>query len=247
MLEKINLQKTLFIDIETVPQYASFDELDENMAELWKYKTKQLLKHQEEETLNTVAANYYERAGIYAEYGKIICISVGILYIEDEVLHLKLKSFAGDNEQILLEEFLALINRYYRNPEKCFLCGHNIKEFDIPYICRRILINKLKLPKIFNLYGKKPWETTFLIDTLELWRFGDYKSYTSLKLLTAILDIPSSKEDIDGSQVAKVYYEEQNLDRIVNYCQRDVVAVVQLFLRYSEKELIDEAQIIVAD
>ncbi len=243
MLEKVNLLKTLFIDIETVPQHPTYEDLDEKMAELWKYKSKQLLKHTDEETLELAASKNYERAGIYAEYGKIICISVGILYEEDDELRLKLKSFAGDDEGQLLVDFLELINRYYKNPEKCFLCGHNIKEFDIPYICRRILINRLKLPKLFNLYGKKPWETTFLIDTLELWRFGDYKSYTSLKLLTAILDIPSPKEDMDGSQVADVYYIKKDLQSIVNYCQRDVLAVVQLFLRYSEKELIEETHI----
>jgi 3'-5' exonuclease len=246
MLEKLNLKKTLFIDIETVPFHQNYDELEEDMASLWDHKAKSITRNSIEDE-EMIGLNNYHKAGIYAEFGRIICISVGVIYEEGENMKLKLKSFAGDDELLLLTEFLELINRYYKNTEKCFICGHNIKEFDVPYLCRRLLVNGLKLPKIFNLYGKKPWEMHHLVDTMELWRFGDYKSYTSLKLMSKVLNIPTSKDDIDGSQVAKVYYEDMDLNRIITYCQKDVIVVVHLIFRLLGKDLIDNDDITYAE
>ena len=179
----------------------------------------------------------YDRAGIYAEFGKIVCISVG--YIREG--EIRLKSFFSDNELELLHEFTEMLNQYYSSPYQ-LLCAHNGKEFDFPYIARRLLINGIPLPGILNIAGKKPWEVQHL-DTLELWKFGDYKNYTSLNLLTAIFDIPTPKDDIDGSMVGAVYYKEKNLSRIKEYCEKDVVALTQLMRRYKNLELIAEKDI----
>lgn len=240
---KIELQKIMFLDIETVPQTSDFSELPINLAHLWEDKFnlihKRMPEKYPEET--TPATGFNNSAGIYAEFGKIVCISVGFIFFQEEEMHFRTKSFSGDDEKQILVEFTALIHKFCITNEHT-LCGHNIKEFDIPYICRRMLINGLKLPTIFNIAGKKPWEIYF-IDTLELWKFGDYKNYTSLKLLTAVFGIPTPKDDIDGSQVAEVYYKEKNVNRIAEYCQKDVVATAQVFLRMTGIELIKSENI----
>lgn len=221
----------MFIDIETVPQTPVFDQLPDELAHLWEEKFAVIHKRMPEKYAEgTTAGEAFESsAGIYSEFGKIVCISVGFIHQHNNEMHFRAKSFANDNEKILLAEFNALILKFCVSNEHT-LCGHNIKEFDIPYICRRMLINGLELPPIFRIATKKPWEINF-IDTLELWKFGDYKNYTSLKLLTAVFGIPTPKDDIDGSQVAHVYYQEKDLHRISAYCQKDVVATAQVFLR----------------
>ncbi len=233
MLNQINNKQILFIDIETVPASPDFNNLNSQMKKLWEKKSKYLIKN-EEETAETV----YKKAGIYAEFGKIICISVG--FFNEEIF--RLKSFFGDDEKEVLLQFKSLLKKTYNKDYK-YLCAHNGKEFDYPYIARRMLINGIKLPEILNLAGKKPWEINHL-DTLELWKFGDYKHYTSLELLTAIFNIPTPKDDIDGSMVAEIYYKEKNLKRIAVYCEKDVVAVTQLFLRYKNQDLIKDENII---
>ena len=231
MLEKIDLQKVLFLDIETVPQFENYDDVPERLQKLWDTKAGFLARN------NETPEELYERAGIYAEFGKIVCISVG--YMHEGAI--RLKSFFSDNEVELLKEFTELLNQHYSSPYQ-LLCAHNGKEFDFPYMARRLLINGLPLPSILNIAGKKPWEVQHL-DTLELWKFGDYKNYTSLNLLTAIFDIPTPKDDIDGSMVGDVYYVEKNLKRIKEYCEKDVVALTQVMRRYKNLELIPEKAI----
>lgn len=234
MLDFIDITNVLFLDIETVPGNAQYSDLDETWQYLWKHKAKSILKKYDEEVTDEDGAACYDRAGIYAEFGKIICISVGIFRRDKETkeLSVRLKSFADDDEAVLLREFSELLNKHYNFPDRHFLCGHNIKEFDIPYICRRLLVNQLPSPALLNISGKKPWETKHLLDTMELWKFGDNKSFTSVKLLAAIFGFPSPKDDIDGSDVARVYYEEKDLPRIARYCEKDVVAVMQLMLKF---------------
>lgn len=234
MLDFIDITNVLFLDIETVPGNAQYSNLDETWQYLWKHKAKSILKKYDEEVTDEDGAACYDRAGIYAEFGKIICISVGIFRRDKETkeLSVRLKSFADDDEAVLLREFSELLNKHYSLPDRHFLCGHNIKEFDIPYICRRLLVNQLPSPALLNISGKKPWETKHLLDTMELWKFGDNKSFTSVKLLAAIFGFPSPKDDIDGSDVARVYYEEKDLPRIARYCEKDVVAVMQLMLKF---------------
>ncbi len=239
MLEEINLTNVLFLDIETVPQYPDFSKLPDSTKKLWEKKSKTLKKDEDK-----TPSDIYPRAGIYAEFGKIICISVGIIYEEKDLKKLRIKSFYNDNEKILLADFAEMVNKFSVD-KKVNLCAHNGKEFDFPYIARRILINQITLPKIFQVAGKKPWEVPF-IDTMELWRFGDYKNYTSLELLTHIFNIETPKQDIDGSMVNEVYWKNNDLDRIVEYCQRDVVAIAQLMLRYKGEELINETDINIA-
>jgi DNA polymerase elongation subunit (family B) len=231
MLEQYDLGNLMVLDIETVPQYSSFDDVPEQFQKLWELKTQYQRK---EET----AREFYERAGIWAEFGKIICISVGI-FSGGKKTGLRVKSFSSHDEKELLEEFSALLNS---QPPTLILCAHNGKEFDFPYICRRMMINGLKIPAQLEISGRKPWEINHL-DTMELWKFGDYKNYTSLSLLTAIFNIPTPKDDIDGSQVGHVYWVEENLDRICIYCEKDVIATAQLLRRYRGEELITDESI----
>lgn len=239
MLKNINYSKILFFDIETVPQTFDYNELDEKGQGLWDRKTRFI---QQREDLN--AEEVYEKAGIYAEFGKVVCISLGFVLQKEGETQIRIKSIANEDEIVLLQEFLDLLNSYYNSPDFLF-CAHNGKEFDIPFLCRRILINNLKIPYMLNVSGKKPWEIKHL-DTMELWKFGDYKNYTSLDLLTYIFKIPTPKDDMDGSQVAKVFYQDKDLDRIIQYCEKDVVATIQLFRKYQGDPLIEEEFIQIA-
>ena len=236
MLDNIDIHKILFLDIETVPAFPSYDKVPDRFKKLWTKKSKFLIKEEED-----TAESIYPRAGIYAEFGKIVCISVAFFNKEQ----LRIKSFYGDDEKILLDEFASLLNLHFNRSDH-LLCGHNAKEFDFPYIARRMLINKLKLPTILNMAGKKPWEIRHL-DTMELWKFGDFKNYTSLDLLTAIFNIPTPKDDIDGSEVWRVYWKENDLERIKTYCEKDTIAVVQIFLSYLGKDLLDDSHITIAN
>lgn len=246
MIDRIDIEKILFLDIECVPGQPNYDDLDETFQELWAIKAKSLLRRQTDDPSGEDIEKIYERAGIYAEFGKIICISVGLVRRDKEtgLLNVRLKSFAHHDEAQLLKDFCELLNQHYKNPSNDYLCGHNIKEFDIPYICRRLVINQLPFPNLLQIHGKKPWETKHLLDTLELWKFGDIKNYTSLKLLAAVLGFPSPKDDIDGSDVGRVYWEEQDLDRIALYCEKDVLATVQLFLRFRRMPILEGEQVV---
>ena len=236
MLEKVQLDKVLFLDIETVPQVYQFSTLDEKSKELFEAKTRFMQKEDKQfEEL------YGERASIYAEFGKIVCISVGIVSETRTGKQMRLKSFYHDDEETLLKQFKALLDDRYNTPFH-ILCGHNAKEFDFPYICRRMLINGITLPAALDIAGKKPWEISHL-DTMELWKFGDYKAYTSLALLCHVFQIPTPKDDISGADVARVYYEENDLERIKVYCEKDVVALIQLFLRMKGDALVDDSEI----
>jgi 3'-5' exonuclease len=220
------INNILFLDIETVPQYADYNSLPGEWKELWDTKATSLLKYHGEETKESI----YHRAGIYAEFGKIICISCGIVFGNGGDKKIIIKSFYGESESLLLVEFCDMLNKWMAADEQKFLCAHNGKEFDFPYLCRRLIINNLPIPSILNTSGKKPWEVCHL-DTLELWKFGDFKSFTSLNLLAHTLGIPTPKDDIDGSKVWSVYWESGDLERIVNYCQKDVITVAQIFLK----------------
>ena len=235
MQANFKVEHVLFLDIETVPIHENFDELSGDLQNLYAKKT----EYQRKE--DYTPSEFYERAGIWAEFGKIVCISVGYVVIKEGERQFRVTSFFGEEKKLLFE-FKNLLDTHYNKPHH-LLCAHNGKEFDFPYIARRMIINDISLPKILNLFGKKPWEIPH-IDTLELWKFGDYKHYTSLKLLTTILNIPSPKDDIDGSQVKDVYYKEQNINRIVVYCEKDTVAVAQILLKLQQEPLLEKHQII---
>jgi 3'-5' exonuclease len=236
MLRNIDLEKILFIDIETVPVADSFSNLSERFKELWQIKSERI-KSAETDTPETL----YKRAGIYAEFGKIICITSGVIRTQSGEKKLYLKSFSGHDEKLVLASFSELLNKSFNSPSH-YLCAHNGKEFDFPYLSRRMLINSLPLPYLLDNHAKKPWETT-LLDTMEMWRFGDYKNYTSLDLLAAVFDIPTPKGEMDGSMVGTVYWQEKNLEKIVEYCGRDVETIVQLFLKYRGDNLIEKKNI----
>lgn len=237
MLEHINLQNVLVLDIETVPNYASFDEVPEHFQSLWTEKT----RHQRRD--GETPEEYYSRAGIWAEFGKIVCISVGIFTSQRDLTGLRVKSFASDNEAEILREFANLLKK---QPRSLLLCAHNGKEFDFPFLCRRFLINCLEVPAQLQISGKRPWEINH-IDTMELWKFGDYKNYSSLNLLAAVFNIPTPKDDISGADVYRVYWQERDLHRIKIYCQKDVITTAQLLLRFKCAPLMRDEDITIVE
>ena len=238
-------ENILFLDIETVPEVEQFDDLSEIKKELFALKTNYQRKPKTINDVEISVEEFYSKAGVWAEFGKIICISVGYFVAIGKERSFRVKSFYNEEESVLLEEFKSLLENHF-NDRKHVLCGHNGKEFDFPFIARRMIVNRIGLPSKLNLFGKKPWEVPHL-DTLELWKFGDFKHYTSLKLLTTILEIPSPKDDIDGSQVAEVYYKEKNIKRIATYCEKDTIAVAQLFLRFNNEDLLTDQELVFAE
>lgn len=229
----IPLANIMFIDIETVSQYSSFSEVPDAWKDLWRRKAENILKGSKDDlTIEEI----YDRAGIYAEFGKIICISCGVLQGSGEQKSIVIKSFFSDDEKEVLAGFCGMLNKWTPGSQK-YLCAHNGKEFDFPYLCRRMVINNECIPALLSISGKRPWEMN-LLDTMELWKFGEYKNFTSLNLLSHVLNIPTSKDDIDGSMVGSVYWKEKNLPRIVEYCQKDVVTMAQIYLRLTREALI---------
>jgi uncharacterized protein YprB with RNaseH-like and TPR domain len=237
MLENISITNILFLDIETVPQHTCFDDVPKPIQQLWEKKAKFLIRNETE-----TPDNIYRAAGIYAEFGKVVCISCGYFSADKK---LRIKSFYGDEEKIILMEFSDMLTKFFSKADK-LLCAHNGKEFDFPFLARRMVINGVPLPPVLNTPGKKPWEVNHL-DTLELWKFGDYKSYTSLVLLATVLGVPTPKDDIDGSMVWDVYWNEKNLPRIVTYCQKDVLTIAQIFLRFRNEPLLLENEVEIVD
>lgn len=231
-----HLEKLLFLDIETVAEHSAFEKLSERKQKLWEKKTA-FFKESQEKT----SSELYDRAGIYAEFGKIVCIAVGYFHFHDDQTELRIKAYASDHESELLTEFSALINQHF-NSADTIMCAHNGKEFDFPYIARRLLVNGLDLPLPFQLSGKKPWEIKHQ-DTMELWKFGDYKNFTSLDLLAELFEVESSKADIDGSQVNHVYYVENDLERITAYCKRDVAVLAKVYLKLTQEKSIEALDI----
>ncbi len=237
-MQHIRTENLLFIDIETVSEKATYQNLTENWQELWTEKTQRILPSE-----NTAAEFYEQRAGVMAEFAKVICISIGYFRYEGEVMQLRIKSFYADEEKKLLQDFIATLNQMEIQNNKWCFAGHNIKEFDIPFLCRRLLINGMPIPEYIDFQNMKPWETNS-IDTFQYWRFGDYKNYTSLKLLAAALGIASPKDDIDGSQVGTVYWKENNLQRIVTYCQKDIITTANILLRFKNMPLIEHDNVV---
>jgi len=238
MLNQLDLNHLLFLDIETVPEVYNYADLDDKVKHLWELKMKWQMERDE-----SSAEELFEKAGIYAEFGKIICISVGFL-VNSGTPSVKYRttSFAEEDEKKLLQEFANLLNTHYNRQDR-YLCAHNGKEFDFPYIARRMLINGVSLPLMLDIAGKKPWEIKH-IDTMELWKFGDYKHYTSLNLLAHLFGIPTPKDDINGADVARVFYEEGDIDRIVTYCEKDTLTVCQLLLKYKGLKMIDDDEVV---
>lgn len=223
------------MDIETVPEHEHFEQLDDTSKLLWDLKS----KYQRKEDIT--AEEFYDRAGIWAEFGMIVCISVGYFVFKSDARSFRVTSLYGDEVKIL-KDFKILLETHFNKPHH-LLCAHNGKEFDFPFIARRMIIKGIDIPFKLDLFGKKPWEVPHL-DTLELWKFGDYKTYTSLKLMAHVLGIPSPKDDIDGSQVQSVFYKEKDIDRIVIYCEKDTVTVAQILLRLRNEPILEEGEIL---
>lgn len=244
MLNNILLDQVLFVDIETVSGEKNFSTLPTDLQGLWQQKGGRFARYDGKEWSDDVAsALYSDKAAIFAEFGRIVVISAGFIYHSDDGLAMKIKSFAQANEHALLMAFRELLETHFHDPTVHYLCGHNIREFDVPYICRRMVIHGIGLPTIIDVTGKKPWETQHFIDTMELWKFGDYKNFTSLALLARILGVPTPKDDIDGSDVGRVYWEDRDLERICTYCEKDVATVAQILLKFQGLPLIPPGRI----
>jgi len=243
LLQNGYLRNLLFIDIETVPAYGSWEQLPDAEKGLWAIKHSMLRVPDE-----TPEEGYLKRAGVYSEFARVICFSIGYFHYDREANtdQFRLKSIYGDDERQLLDDMATMFHRYFPNEDRFRFSGHNIREFDIPFLCRRMVINSIRLPSMFDISGKKPWEVE-MYDTMQMWKFGDVKNYTSLKLLTHVLGVPSPKEDIEGKDVCMVYYEQHGLKRIAEYCQRDVVTVARLMMRFRyEPELLEDKDVIAA-
>lgn len=238
MYSSVNIERILFVDIETVPQSAGYDCLSNDMRRLWDKKAANIVRY-DSSVDSSSPAHLYGRAGIYAEFGKVVCVSAA--FIRDGKLYVK--SYTSHIEGEVLSAFAALVDKYFGTAE-CRLCGHNLKEFDLPYLCRRMIVNGVTIPKVMNLMGRKSWDNPH-IDTLDMWKFGDYKHYTSLELLATTMGIPSPKDDIDGSEVAAVYWNDKDLARIATYCEKDTITVAQLFLKMTGQEPISQECIII--
>ncbi len=245
-MQHLRTEDLIVIDIETASEAASFNLLPQHWQNLWQEKTAKILP----EAVST-AEFYPMRAGVMAEFSKIVCISIGY-FIRELHLKMRVKSFYGDDEKKLLQDFLATITKIESFNNRWCFAGHNIKEFDIPFICRRLLVNSITIPAYLNFQNMKPWETN-IVDTFQYWRFGDYKNYTSLKLLAAAMGIPSPKDDIDGSMVGELYHNgtpEQraiNIKRIATYCQKDVVTTANIILRFKNVPLVHEDDVEVVE
>jgi DNA polymerase elongation subunit (family B) len=237
MLHNISLQSVLCLDIETVPQYPAFTHVPQEAQKLWLRKS-EFLKPRDTDSDPAL----YDRAGIYAEFGKIVCISTGLLHKSSGRRTFQMQSFCGDDESMLLEDFANMLEEM---DDETLLCAHNGKEFDFPYLCRRMLINGIKIPHLLQISGKKPWEVSHL-DTMELWKFGDHKHYTPLQLLAYSFGIADPKNDIDGSMVGNVYWQGGELARIKDYCVKDVVTVIQILLRMKGEMILEESEITTA-
>ncbi len=239
MLDHISLYKILFLDIETVPVHCTYGELNDAGQKLWADKTRWV-----QEREGKSPEEVYERAGIYAEFAKVVCVSVGFFKDEGDSRTFRIKSFSDDDEREVLLELAEVLRRYFHSSGG-LLCAHNGKEFDFPFLARRYIVNQLRMPRVLDLAGKKPWEVSHL-DTMDLWKFGDYKHYSSVALLTYALGLPSPKDDISGADVAKVYYEEKGLERITRYCEKDVIAIARILLRFKTEPDLEEDQIVLA-
>lgn len=240
-----DLKRILFIDIETVATRSTYDELSSDMQKHWLRKSKQIKTELHFDDENDRARQLYlDKAGIFAEFAKVVCVSAGLLSTkEDEVKSVRLRSFYGHDEKIVLQEFADVLNKHFNRTNRFFLCGHNLREFDVPFLCRRMLLNGIKLPALLNIPGKRPWQTPHLIDTLEYWKFGDYKNYTSLDLLTSIFGLPTPKDDLDGSLVGEAYWVRDDMKAIVEYCEKDVISVIQLYFKFNGFPLLGEEQV----
>jgi len=223
-----HLREILFIDIETVSAQPDYSRLSEIMQAEWTKKTR--VTKTMPDGIQDPSLLYADRAGIYSEFAKVVCIGFGSLQQADGVWRMRLKSLVNDNETLLLTEFSDIVSKFHGIHREMKYCGHNIREFDIPFLCRRMVINNVSLPQSMQVMGKKPWEVTHL-DTMDMWRFGDYKNYTSLSLLAEILGIPSPKSDMDGSMVSDAYWKNHELERIGRYCLQDVLTSARVYLR----------------
>ena len=243
-IESLQLDQFVFFDIETAPLEAGLEELPDALRDNWLEREARSMAREAEKTGSAVDPQswYFDKAALTAEFGRVVCIAVGFFNRGRDGLKLRIKTIGYPEEQFVLEEFAQLLEKHYGDLQRFRLCGHNIKGFDVPFLCRRMMANRMKLPTILDTAGIKPWDNPH-VDTLELWRFGEFRHYVSLKLLAAMFDVPTPKDDISGKDVGRVFWEESDLDRICNYCAKDVVAVARLIQAWKAERMITDDDI----
>lgn len=244
ILQNIRLEDFIFFDIETAPLTENLAELPEELQKLWIEKEGKAMARESEQSGEPVDPQhwYFNKAGLMAEYGRVVCIAVGFFHRGNDGLTFRVKTIGYPDEELVLEDFANLLDARFADLGRFRLCGHNIKNFDVPFLARRMLVNGVKLPAMLDTAGLKPWEMPYM-DTMELWRFGDFRHYSSLKLLTAMFGIPTPKDDISGSDVGRVFWQDADLDRICEYCAKDVVAVGRLIQRWKGEKFVDDDQV----
>lgn len=243
-----------FVDTETIPGYKDFNDMPEELARMYERKFGHELANNDPDKFDNFEDHYRARAALYPEFGKIVCLVIGVIFVDDKDKQekLKLKTLCGRHEDKLLAEAAPIIDKFDS------LVGHNSKEFDFPYLCKRFYVHGIQLPQILNIAGKKPWEVS-LIDTMELWRFGSFKGSTSLELFAHCLGLPSPKQDMTGADVAKVYYEmfdhmkdgelpfeaeSAAIQKIGKYCQGDVVTLANCYRKLKYQSVIASENVI---
>lgn len=236
MLNTKPINKILFIDIETVPQVETFEKMTPVAQKLFKERFKTDLKNLEVDgkvSPEALEELYNIKASLHVEWAKIVCLSVGAINTADEVYKIKTKSLTGATDFEILTQMMELapIKDYKGKAEDFAFCAHNGKVFDFPFITKRMILNRMEIPKFLQIYNMKPWEITHLIDTKEMWKFGVFDNNSSLSLLAHVFGTPSSKDDMDGSMVKDCYYKEKNVAKIAEYCEKDVLALAHVYLK----------------
>lgn len=230
MIKKEDLNNLLYFDVETAGKYESYEDLalqNPRLAKLWEKRAKYF-------RANTLGMEemgdseiYSQKSGLEPEFGRVVCVSFGVWDGENH----RLTSFYGDNEQEILEKTAKIFSNAVSKGMK--ICGHNIKMFDVPFLGKKMIFSGIDVPQNLLLWDKKPWEVPIL-DTAEFFSFGSWShKFLGLDLLACSLGIESPKEDIDGSQVHNTFWGEKNYERIMEYCEKDVLTVMDVLKKVS--------------
>lgn len=230
-LQGIHPRNFLFMDIETARIQ---DKLTTNteLFKSWEYK-----RRKEGETLvKDLKKSFEHKAALYAEFGKVVCISIGKIVDEKLVV----QSYYGDDEKEVLEKIKKVLTAFYKKFPDLMLCGHSIIGFDIPFLMRRMIINGIQVPSFLDLTTSKPWTLSDdIVDIAQIWKTTGFYG-ASLVNMSHAMGLPSPKEDIDGSMVSDTYYREKDgLKRIVKYCEQDVFATVNIVQKLYLSEIFD--------
>lgn len=239
MYTPAEVAKIVFFDLETASEYESLDQLALNkpkMAELWSKRCEYLRSRFEENKDMTDEQLYEAKAALTPEFARIVCATFGRVTFIGEDPNVIIKSYCSEHEDEVLDGIQKVFDKF----ASLKFSGHNIKRFDIPMMCKRLLIHGRSLPKGLQIQNLKPWEMPF-IDTSEVWSFGAWQEgFVSLELLVTAIGLETPKGDIKGEDVSRVFWQDGDTHRIAEYCQRDVFAGIQALLKLSGLPVVEE-------